>query len=53
MRLRFLLGLACALFCLNLCGCGLFWEEKQREVESTGHGVLLFPTDKETRAGER
>jgi hypothetical protein len=45
-----LILLACALLCFGLCGCGLL-EDESRQVESTGRGVNLMPTNKERRAG--
>jgi len=45
----FLLAVLC---CVGASGCGL-WQDQAREVESTGHGVLLFPTSAEERAGYR
>jgi hypothetical protein len=47
---RFLL--AWAVVCtVSLSGCAYF--ERQREVESTGHGVLLWTTSAEDKAGYR
>jgi hypothetical protein len=40
----------CALGCLGLAGCDT---PQAREVESTGHGQLLFPTQAEQKAGYR
>jgi len=42
--------LVCAAVRLGLAGCGLF-EQESEQVQRTGHGVNLLPTERETRAG--
>jgi hypothetical protein len=39
--------------CLGLSGCAGFFEDQSREVQSTGRGVNLLPTEREERAGAR
>jgi hypothetical protein len=34
---------------LGTCGCD--WGDKAEKVQRTGNGVLLFPTDREQKAG--
>ena len=55
---RFLVLVVCALLCFNVCGCRTYWDEAAQpnpfeQVESTGHGVNLWPTSREDRAGYR
>jgi hypothetical protein len=46
--------LVCLFVCLTVCGCRCWWDDaEQRVLDNGGHGVNLWPTDKEERAGER
>lgn len=42
--------LVCAVVCLSLAGCGWF-QQASDEVQRTGHGVNLLPTDQEQGLG--
>jgi hypothetical protein len=54
MARRFAVFLVCAFLCVHACGCALWSREREvEEVERTGRGVLLFPTEREERAGYR